>query len=370
MARRIWPAVLLLALAGAVWAPAASAEQAEFKVVGGGTVNISQYPWQAAMVFDHDKKPGLNPYQRLRCGGSLITSRIVITAGHCVDDGDPDCPTNPTVNCPLFDINGDQTKRMDDDDLEVILGSTTLSDAAPAHQFELIDVEMLPSFNPSTLDNDVAFLVLSAPSAQPTIKLAGADEAATWASGAWTEVSGWGTTEQGTISNTLKAAVTPIIDDSTCGSLGGSYSTQFHSTTMICAGWLQGGTDTCQGDSGGPLESPLEGGGYRLVGTTSWGIGCAQPNRPGVYARVGEDDLREAIVDEVTTLEDAHGIPHEEIVGSGAQPRESSPFPPPPPPAGDTKQAKQGPSAKRKKCLKKNKKRVKRGKRKKKCPKK
>lgn len=47
-------------------------------------------------------------------------------------------------------------------------------------------------------------------------------------------------------------------------------------------------TDGCQGDSGGPLferttttaETP------RLVGITSWGIGCGDPVFPGVYTRV------------------------------------------------------------------------------------
>ena len=54
---------------------------------------------------------------------------------------------------------------------------------------------------------------------------------------------------------------------------------------MFCAGHLTGGKDACQGDSGGPLvcvldEQPI------LVGVTSWGLGCGQPNSPGVWTKV------------------------------------------------------------------------------------
>lgn len=45
--------------------------------------------------------------------------------------------------------------------------------------------------------------------------------------------------------------------------------------------------DACQGDSGGPLNwiDPQTGLGY-IVGITSFGIGCAKLNTPGVYTKV------------------------------------------------------------------------------------
>jgi secreted trypsin-like serine protease len=66
----------------------------------------------------------------------------------------------------------------------------------------------------------------------------------------------------------------------------------FDAKTMICAGYPQGGTDTCQGDSGGPLIVPVASGALRLVGATSFGDGCAEAGKPGVYARVAEGPIR------------------------------------------------------------------------------
>ena len=52
-----------------------------------------------------------------------------------------------------------------------------------------------------------------------------------------------------------------------------------------------GGTDSCQGDSGGPLTcSRTVNKSTQVVqfGITSFGIGCAQKHRPGVYTEVGK----------------------------------------------------------------------------------
>ena len=66
-------------------------------------------------------------------------------------------------------------------------------------------------------------------------------------------------------------------------------------SSMICAGKNQGGKDACQGDSGGPLICAIDGAPV-LVGVTSWGYGCAEKNKPGVWAKVSSTEMYEWIV--------------------------------------------------------------------------
>ena len=80
---------------------------------------------------------------------------------------------------------------------------------------------------------------------------------------------------------TLQQASVPIVGRNRCE---WTYLGRIHDS-MICAGLDRGGIDSCQGDSGGPMVCE-EGGRFYLQGVTSWGQGCARPNKYGVYARV------------------------------------------------------------------------------------
>jgi secreted trypsin-like serine protease len=305
-------------------------------VVGGSPTTIDQYPWQAAVVFVGSG----NAHQRQFCGGSLVTPSIVLTAAHCVYDTDPDCNSGGGLACNPSDPGGDGTKRIDPNDVDVVLGRTTLSDNTTGVEHTVDGVAYQgddgnpPIFDDSTLENDIGYLVLESPSGQETIDIAGADEGAVWAPDVVVEISGWGSTVSGgNTVDTLRAASVPIVSDSSCGSIL-VYGSEFDPVSMVCAGYMSGGVDTCQGDSGGPLESPLAGGGYRLVGITSWGIGCALPNKPGVYTRIAGSTLRSAAVIKVFDLETTFGLEHENVIGSGGQPKNGVPPPPPPSPSG------------------------------------
>jgi hypothetical protein len=54
---------------------------------------------------------------------------------------------------------------------------------------------------------------------------------------------------------------------------------------MMCAGYEDGSHDSCMGDSGGPLIVEDQTSVWFLVGTVSWGEGCAQDKNPGAYIR-------------------------------------------------------------------------------------
>ncbi len=325
-------AAVALALLVPATASAQSNGSVQPRVVGGSTASIATYPWQAAVVLSPSKLSG-NAHIRQFCGGVLITSRIVMTAGHCVADTDPDCGPNalsgkPPFCTPVTDPGGDGTSRLDPGDADVVLGRTTLSDTSQGHEYTVQAVKLGTSFNGNYQGDgvprfDAAYLVLSAPATGLTpIKIAGADEGALWDTGSPEDISGWGSTsESGDTVDTLQAATVDVLPDSSCSS---AYTPAYDPGTMLCAGLPSGGVDTCFGDSGGPLEAALQGGGYRLVGLTGWGQGCAEAGFPGVYTRVAGPAMRSLIASDVSALETANGLSQESVFGSGGKSRSTT----------------------------------------------
>ncbi|KAM4770976.1 plasminogen-like [Rhinophrynus dorsalis] len=109
-------------------------------------------------------------------------------------------------------------------------------------------------------------------------------------------VTGWGDTHGTGNDGVLKEVGIPVIANKICNRP--DYYNNKVTSNELCAGKVQGGADSCQGDSGGPL-SCFSGGKYILQGVTSWGYGCAEPKKPGVYVRVSmytdwiEETMRE-----------------------------------------------------------------------------
>jgi hypothetical protein len=273
------------------------------RIVGGNTTTNSKYPWQALILSETAESEGVGI-----CGGSLIHPYIVMTAAHCLigDSGLPE----PGLSLAIF------------------LGQTEFLSGGDAH--EPFEIYWHTGYNPEANEptpsvNDLAFISLFTPSSRPRIQLAGPGERALWTAGRDAYVSGWGTTsEGGEISSTLKEALVPVVDDGVCAQPGINGSVGFVASVMLCAGVLAGGQDSCQGDSGGPLQAPIDGGGFRLIGIVSWGIGCARPDKPGVYTRIAADPLLSFVRGAVDFIEEKEGLPADvsgiEVIGSGARP--------------------------------------------------
>lgn len=222
------------------------------KIIGGEFAKPGDDPWQIALV------PRVRPQNIAFCGGSLISARRVLTAAHCVDK-----ETQPTQ-------------------IAVVSGSINLDKGT---RLAVSKITIHPGWNPSTKDNDLAVLELSAPAAYDGIPmLSSSSENVAWQPGAMARASGWGAVAMGGGPiRDLKFVEVPIVSRADCNDTV-SYDGKI-TTNMVCAGFQKGGADSCQGDSGGPLTIVINGQPV-LAGIVSWGKGCAKANKYGVYTRL------------------------------------------------------------------------------------
>ncbi|EDV55304.2 trypsin alpha-4 [Drosophila erecta] len=226
------------------------------RIVGGEETTIQEFPYQVSVQL----------HGRHICGGAIIGTDTVLTAAHCFED--PWSSADYTVRA----------------------GSS--EHASGGHVLSLQRVITHGDYNPQSHDNDLALLILNArlnftEHLQP-VPLATLAEPPT--ADTRLLVSGWGfqaeesadSAEVG-VSAQLRFADVDLVGSNQCRR---AYSQVLPITRrMICA--ASPGRDSCQGDSGGPLVGYLpEEGPARLYGIVSWGLGCANPNFPGVYTNV------------------------------------------------------------------------------------
>ncbi|XP_055908206.1 trypsin zeta-like [Eupeodes corollae] len=225
------------------------------RIVGGKLTDISKHPHQISMRYKGCTTCSFNH----RCGGSIVTPNIILTAAHCV---------NTIKDAKLLHVVAGSNERNGHGSIVPVKKIIYHEDYQKNVRYE----------------NDIAILVLEIELVLndydiKTIKMTEKRPSQNEIS----QITGWGTTTQGGYpSDFLLEVDVPIVSNADCES---RYGIGRINQSMLCAGAVKGGKDACQGDSGGPL---LVNG--VLAGVVSWGNGCARPEYPGVYASVA--DLR------------------------------------------------------------------------------
>ncbi|CAG9836716.1 unnamed protein product [Diabrotica balteata] len=228
------------------------------RVVGGDPSQPAAWPWLVSIY-----RNGI-----FHCGGVLIHESWIVTAAHCTD-------------------------RYWQFYFEIQAGTLRRFSFAPMEQHRWATVVISnENYDRGTLKNDIALMKLSAPVrfnryvrplCLPSELTAGRDFTSGPSPGTICTTVGWGATiEHGADPDHVREVEVPILN--LCKHRDDREGDE------ICAGLSEGGKDACQGDSGGPLmcRNPNNPNQWYLAGIVSHGEGCARPDEPGVYTKVGK----------------------------------------------------------------------------------
>lgn len=190
-------------------------EKTQPRIVGGRTVDPpDRYPFMAVVYKQIISSSDL----MFTCGGSLISSNVVLTAAHCFNSADA-VSLGKFLHDPGYDVN------------------------EYYEMFDIVDKRIHPHYNPSNFDNDIMLLKLNSTSSfAPATLHDGVN--AKLLPGMPLEVVGWGTTSYGgPVSPELRVADVELVSNGLCSQ---NYAVIGDEITfnMLCA--RGDGTDACQ----------------------------------------------------------------------------------------------------------------------------
>jgi len=239
---------------------------ANAQIVKGDKTSACEWRWQVALTGG----PASVPF----CGGTLIAAEWVLTAAHCVTAKVLDRLAANKENLTVIagDIYGYSYQAR-------VVGLVAREDHYD-NKTNAWDFALLKLATPMDLNGCAGSVCLPAPDqdVQPGTKC-------------W--ITGYGRTEVGgELSKGLQQARVNILSNFACN-FRRLHKWGSIKSNMVCAAGsrIKGSVDsaaqdTCQGDSGGPLVCESADGQWTVYGVTSWGLGCGNPWKPGVYARV------------------------------------------------------------------------------------
>ncbi|XP_066144714.1 uncharacterized protein [Euwallacea fornicatus] len=229
-----------------------SQESGPLRIVNGQQASPNQFPYQVGLYIQQK-------LTQVFCGGSLISTRYVLTAAHC---------TEGALS------------------IDVILGAYNISDSNEGTRQRQTSVDYInhPYWDRGSLTNDIAIIKLNM-SVQvndyvQTIELVSGDETFVGYEGT---VTGWGITSdsQKAITDILRYESNPILSNDACKSVDVNYDGVIQDTHLCLSG--EDNKSICEGDSGGPLTA-----GNVQVGITSFNYQSCEAGKPSVFTRISE----------------------------------------------------------------------------------
>jgi len=245
---------------GSAGDPAATAS-----VIGGHNTEIADFP---ALAFIE----GVQATDGYACTGTVVAPRVVLTAGHCVEDLESGSIVEPS-------------------EIAVATGISNLQHIPAEKVSAVTQVLAYPHFDPALLHGDAGLLILSSPVAAKPIELATKADGSLYEPGRKLTVAGWGVDQPHTdhIPNQLQAATVPIQEASRCADGVNRFYPFYDADRQLCTLDAPKFKITpCHGDSGGPAIGKRADGTEVEVGVVSMGDGTCSPSSPAVYTRVDQ----------------------------------------------------------------------------------